>query len=102
MKRRQFLSVTGATTALAGWSQSIGLQANATAAEAKRPVRMYVGTQRGPTTVERLQYFKRHGVDHICGYPPNPGQRGYWTVEELETILPGTVLARDTKAPHIP
>ncbi len=84
MKRRQFLSVTGATTALAGCAQSIGIQANASAAEAKRPVRMYVGTQRGPTTVERLQYFKRHGVDHICGYPPNPGQRGYWTVEELE------------------
>ena len=77
MKRRQFLSVTGATTALAGWAQAIGIQANASAAEAKRPVRMYVGTQRGPTTVERLQYFKRHGVDHICGYPPNPGPVSY-------------------------
>jgi mannonate dehydratase len=31
-----------------------------------------------------LQYFKRHGVNHICGYPPRPGERGHWTVEELE------------------
>jgi mannonate dehydratase len=31
-----------------------------------------------------LQYIKRHGVDHICGYPPHPGKRGYWTVEDLE------------------
>ena len=31
--------------------------------------RMHVGTQRGPTNDERLMYFKRHGVDNICGYP---------------------------------
>jgi mannonate dehydratase len=31
-----------------------------------------------------LAYFKRHGVDHICGYPPDPGARGRWTVEELQ------------------
>lgn len=46
-------------------------------------VRMYVGTQRGPTDEHMLQYFKRHGVNNICGYPPKPA-RGYWTVEELE------------------
>jgi mannonate dehydratase len=45
---------------------------------------MHVGTQRGPTNPETLDYFKRHGVDHVCGYPPDPGERGYWTVEELE------------------
>ena len=31
-----------------------------------------------------LQFFKRHGVDHICGYPPKPGKRGHWSVEDLE------------------
>ncbi|MPZ18331.1 MAG: TIM barrel protein [Luteitalea sp.] len=45
---------------------------------------MHVGTQRSGTTAEMLQYFKRHGVDHICGYPPDPGERGYWTVEDVE------------------
>ncbi len=46
------------------------------------PVRMHVGSQRGPTTPEMLQFFKRHGVDHICGHLATPA-RGYWTVEEL-------------------
>ena len=31
--------------------------------------------------MERLQYFKRHGVNHICGYPPHPGERGYWSFD---------------------
>jgi len=44
---------------------------------------MHLGTQQGPTMPKMLQYFKRHGVDAICGYPPDPGPRGYWTVEEL-------------------
>jgi len=44
---------------------------------------MHLGTQQGPTTPQMLQYFKRHGVDAICGYPPDPGPRGYWTVEDL-------------------
>ncbi|MDA1216177.1 MAG: SDR family NAD(P)-dependent oxidoreductase [Chloroflexi bacterium] len=29
-------------------------------------------------------------------------QKGPWTLEELEHILPGTVLSGETKAPHIP
>jgi mannonate dehydratase len=85
MERRQFLSLAGTTTALT--SAGVGALANASSAEAaqpRKPVRMYVGTQRSPTTPQMLQYFKRHGVDHICGYPPDPGERGYWTVEDLE------------------
>ena len=45
---------------------------------------MHVGTQRGPTDPVMLEYFKRHGVDHICGYPPDPCARGYWSVEDLK------------------
>ena len=30
-----------------------------------------------------LEYLKRHGVNHICGYPPSPGGRGAWTVDDL-------------------
>jgi mannonate dehydratase len=93
MDRRHFLSVAGTTTALAG---CVGAAAalnrpepgdtasgNAPRKE-RRPVRMHVGTQRKPTSPEILQFVKRHGVDHICGYPPDPGDRGYWTVDDLE------------------
>jgi mannonate dehydratase len=45
---------------------------------------MYVGCQRGPTTPQMLQFFKRHGVDHLCGYPVIQDRaRGHWTVAEL-------------------
>jgi len=86
MDRRTFLSTAGvsAGAALAGCSPSVETaQSQETAAEPK-PILMHVGTQRSPTNAERLQYFKRHGVNHICGYPPNPGERGYWTLEEVE------------------
>ena len=88
MNRRHFLSAGGAAAgaaALAGCGPSgapAGEQPAAVKTE-KRPVRMHVGTQRSPTNKEMLQYFKRHGVDHICGYPPNPGERGHWTVEDV-------------------
>lgn len=86
MKRRQFLSLAGTTTALAAGAGTVALERASRAAEQprQRPLKMYVGTQRSPTTPQMLQYFKRHGVDHICGYPPHPGERGYWTVEDLE------------------
>ncbi|MBI3462020.1 MAG: mannonate dehydratase [Planctomycetes bacterium] len=87
MKRREFLSIAGATpAALAGGAGVAALDraARGEENEPRKPVRMYVGCQQGPTTPEMLQYFKRHGVDHICGYPPEPGERGYWTVEGLE------------------
>lgn len=31
-----------------------------------------------------LDYFKRHGVVNICGYPPDPGPAGYWSVDDLK------------------
>ena len=43
---------------------------------------MYVGTQRFPTTPDMLDYFRRHGVEHIAGYCPDRGER--WNVESLE------------------
>jgi mannonate dehydratase len=85
MKRRRFLSFAAATSGLATIG---GVQAGepqpAAAQHKPRPPKMYLGTQHGPTTSETLQYFKRHGVDHICGYPPDPGERGYWSIEDLE------------------
>lgn len=89
MNRREFLSASGiaAATALVASRESRTRAAAPKTPSGRRTgraVRMHVGTQRGPTTPEMLDYFKRHGVDHVCGYPPDPGQRGYWTVEDLE------------------
>lgn len=47
-------------------------------------MKMHVGAQRSPTNVEILQFLKRHGVNHCCGYPPHPGDRGHWLREDLE------------------
>ena len=104
MKRRDFLTSTAATAATAATVGLAGCPASAppvsttTATPAigqatqaleappsdKPEVKLYAGTQRSPTSAKMLQFIKRHGVDHVCGYPPNPGERGFWTVEELE------------------
>lgn len=81
MKRRQFLSLSGASL-FAGAAREPHQRQAAPVAAGK--LRMHVGTQRSPTSPEMLQFFKRHGVNHICGYPPNPGPRGHWSVEDLE------------------
>jgi mannonate dehydratase len=92
MRRRTFLasSSTGAAAAaLTGCRQSgsTGSQPSRVNWESK-PVRLHVGTQRSPTDEYMLQYFKRHGVNHICAYPPKPPypKRGYWEVDELSKM----------------
>jgi mannonate dehydratase len=47
---------------------------------------MHLGCQRGPTTPAMLDFFKRHGVEHICGHPPAPGPGGHWSVEDLQRL----------------
>lgn len=92
MKRRAFLTTAGGSAAALGLAgcdsatqpHAVAQQPEAQPAASKKPVKMYVGTQRSPTSSRMLQFIKRHGVDHVCGYPPNPGERGFWTVEELE------------------
>lgn len=84
MNRRRFLSLTGIASAMAGCQRAGAVETDAHgAATQRKPLRMHLGTQLGPTTSERLQYFKRHGVNHVCGYPPQPRERGYWTAEDL-------------------
>ena len=77
MKRRNFLSLAGGAAAagtLGADRAVVASQPQPTSKPSKaRPVRMYVGCQRGPTTPEMLQFFKRHAVDHICGHPVNRG-----------------------------
>jgi len=47
---------------------------------------MVVGCQSGPMTDEKFNYFKRHGVDHVCGYPetiPN----GSFSLDSMKRVL---------------
>ncbi len=74
MKRRAFLGVTVAGTAAAAGAACSREQALLRAAQ-KKPVLFHLGCQSGPTSEQRLQFFKRHGVDHICGYPETVGGR---------------------------
>jgi mannonate dehydratase len=47
---------------------------------------MKLGCQSSPTSEKRLQFFKRHSVTHICGYPEEDAARGYPTAEELSRL----------------
>jgi mannonate dehydratase len=85
MKRRDFLAATavgpGALLVRAGdQAHAPGEQRTPAAA------RMTVGCQRSPTDARMLEYFKRHGVDHICGYPPAENRRSAWSVESLSRL----------------
>ncbi|MYF70611.1 MAG: twin-arginine translocation signal domain-containing protein [Proteobacteria bacterium] len=93
MQRRQFLKGAAAGGALAASRPGFGNQAqtDATATASRTlplpPMHMHVGTQRRPTDRETLEFCKRHGVDHVCGYPLDPNlndTRQYWTLDELE------------------
>jgi mannonate dehydratase len=87
MNRRNFITTGAAAGAasLAACSPSTEAAKNETAPAqaAAKPITMHVGCQSGPTDAQRLQFFKRHGVNHICGNPPRPEGRGHWTVEEI-------------------
>jgi mannonate dehydratase len=83
MRRRNFLAV--ATAAPAAWTaQSAAGQPPADPTARRAALAMHVGCQRGPTTPQLLDFFKRHGVNHICGYPPDPGPEGHWSVDDLK------------------
>lgn len=85
MKRREFVSRLGAAAGAAAGVMTAGVPAAAggpldatqrtqptqpTRQSSARPkARMVVGCQRSPTTPQMLDYFKRHAVEHINGYP---------------------------------
>ncbi len=78
-RRELFL---GAIPAAAGLTAS----PRVTASAASPPARMVLGCQRAPTDDRALTFFKRHAVDHICGYPPQGEDRAGWTVEALSRL----------------
>jgi mannonate dehydratase len=86
MKRRQFVTLAGLAGLGTVVSPGLAREQNASGAggsgsgHSTGPV---LGCQRAPTDARRLQHFKRHGVDHICGYPDNEADPASWTVESL-------------------
>src|ERR1700722_14849126 len=58
MNRRQLLTGAAAATT-----------AGLLPAAPSEPARMKLGCQSAPTSDQRLQFFARHGVEAICGYP---------------------------------
>ena len=78
MNRRQFITLTGLGTAALATRGAHASQAPLT--------RMRLGTQRSPTSDAMLSYFRRHGVEGICGYPPSQDERGDWTVDVLSRL----------------
>src|SRR6185436_4329617 len=83
MKRRDFVSLVGAAAGAA----TLGARTPASARPERRPAgRMVVGCQRAPTDDKALMFFKRHAVNHICGYPADEGSRASWTAETLKRL----------------
>jgi hypothetical protein len=83
MKRRDFVSLAGlagATVLAPPGIAGMPLPGHPSGAT------MVAGCQRAPTDARRLQYFKRHGIDHICGYPANEDDATSWSVEALQRL----------------
>jgi mannonate dehydratase len=84
MKRRSFLGGATATVSAACSGRAVVADSEGSREASGRKLAMHVGCQNGPTTPKMLDYFKRHGVEHICGYPPDPGAAGHWSVDDLK------------------
>ena len=82
MNRRDFVSSAG----LAGLGSLVRPSPVSASEPAIASSSMVVGCQRSPTDAPRLDYFKRHGVEHICGYPPNDQDSASWSVESLSKL----------------
>lgn len=85
MKRREFVMSTSATLAAIGaaGASPVSSAESSSAQKPSLPIKMHVGCQRGPTTVKRLEHFKRHGVTHICGFPEISDRSGRWSDDDL-------------------
>ena len=86
MKRRALLTaLPGAVAAPVLLTSPAGAAAAPPAA--RRPVRMVLGCQRGPTDDRMLAFFKRHGVEHISGAPASgePAE-GPWPDDALPRL----------------
>lgn len=86
MKRRAFLAASSAALATVSTLPARAASASAGSPSAnagRKRALMKLGCQRAPIEEARLQFLKRHAVDHICGIPAPPANDRYWTVDEL-------------------
>jgi mannonate dehydratase len=78
MKRREFVSLSGAAAA--------GLAAAPQNSVQAKPAVMKLGCQSTPTNEQHIAYLARYGVEAICGFPQLPPDRLYATVDELKAM----------------
>jgi mannonate dehydratase len=81
MNRRQLLSATAAAAA----ATQLAPGGRAATTTPKRAL-MKLGCQSGPTSEQRLQFFARHGVQAVCGYPEDSEKKGYFSVDDLSKV----------------
>ncbi len=81
MNRRSFVTSMGAGLAAA----AAAAPGTSSRAATPAPVRMKLGCQSG-SSEKHLRFFKRHGVNHICGRPGNPANGRMWTNDELASF----------------
>ncbi len=81
MDRRSFVASVGT-----GLAASVLTRAGKSYGSAPAvPARMKLGCQSG-SSEKHLRFFKRHGVNHICGRPADPSNGRMWTLEELASF----------------
>lgn len=85
MDRRNFLHTGAAAGALAS-TAAMSPPAEAAGKPIKK-ARMKLGCQSSPTDDKRLQFFKRHSVDNICGYPVLKQKDGPVALEDLKRMM---------------
>jgi len=85
MKRRDFVALSASTAALPAQGQTLPKNHPGNDYKPGKAV-MVLGCQSGPTTEEKLNYFARHGVNHINGYPKWNADKVY-DVAELERAI---------------
>ena len=83
MTRRHFLTACAVTPA-ASFGRPITPKVER---DVHQPARFVLGCQSGPADEERLRFFKRHGVDHICGWPENWRDLGRYTWKSSKIVV---------------
>lgn len=79
MQRRQILRATALAAGVNVVSSNTPVLHAAPAGRAL----MRLGCQSAPTNDRRLQFFARHGVQGICGYPEDSQKQGFYSVEDM-------------------
>lgn len=83
MKRREFLASAAAAAVSTSAAPASASAPPSSSRSGRTRALMKLGCQRAPLEEARLQFLKRHAVDHICGIPAQPANGRYWTVDEL-------------------